>query len=166
MSEKYPAATGAEPMPDDGASMGPCSRKPGDPLCSALAPCGPVLALLKDPRAVWTNMLRGTIAMPTACEANNGLVEMVESLARQHCFTHSTPKKFQGVEEVNVTDSGAITSDAEALRMLSEFGRFRILRSGGRMVVGYWPEHDPLLKSKKQKAARPPQQTSYGGRKT
>jgi hypothetical protein len=32
----------------------------------------------------------------------------------------------------------------EALRMLAKNGRFRILREVGRMVIGYWPENEPI----------------------
>jgi hypothetical protein len=70
-------------------------------------------------------------------------LDLIEALARQHCFTDQTERTYQGSPEVMVTDSGALAANAAALRMLAEHGRFRIVRECGRMVLGYWPEHDP-----------------------
>lgn len=53
-------------------------------------------------------------------------------------------------QETGKTDSGALSSVAQDLRLLAENGRFRIVSECGRMVVGYWPENDP---EKKQGAA-------------
>lgn len=75
--------------------------------------------------------------------AENELLDMLEDMARQHCFT-SEVRTYQGVPEFNVTDSGGISTDADALRMLAKNGRFRILREVGRMVIGYWPENEPI----------------------
>lgn len=71
------------------------------------------------------------------------LVDALEDMARQHCYTDKNGT-CQGVAEPNITDSEAITPNAEALRTLHGFGRFRIVREMGRMVIGYWPEHDPM----------------------
>ena len=70
------------------------------------------------------------------------LLDALEGMARQHCYTDKVGV-YDGVPEPNITDSGALTDNACALRMLSDCGRFRIVREYGRMVVGYWPEHDP-----------------------
>lgn len=45
-----------------------------------------------------------------------------------------------------ITDSGGISDRACMLRELAAGNRFRILRQYGRMVVGHWPENDPLRK--------------------
>jgi hypothetical protein len=71
------------------------------------------------------------------------LLEALESMARQHCFTDERERFLRGVREINITDSGDIGANADALRTLAERGRFRIVRQAGRMVVGYWPENDP-----------------------
>ncbi len=47
-----------------------------------------------------------------------------------------------------VTDIEGIAANATAFELLAAYGRFRIVASGGRMVVGYWPEHDPERKGK------------------
>lgn len=60
-------------------------------------------------------------------------VDLIDELARQHTFTDAD----------GLTDSGAISADADALIFLAEQKRFRIVRGGGRMVVGYWPENEP-----------------------
>lgn len=70
----------------------------------------------------------------------------LESMARQHCYTNRHEATYRGVAEINVTDSGCLSADADALRTLAKHGRFRIIRAGGRMVVGYWPENDPNTK--------------------
>jgi len=84
----------------------------------------------------------GETALPAlAGPAGSDLLEDLESMARQHCYTDQ--KQKDGVTEINTTDSGALSTDAEALRTLARHGRFRIIRERGRMVVGYWPENDP-----------------------
>lgn len=68
----------------------------------------------------------------------------LESVARQHCHTGLVACDYHGqVAGAHVTDSGAISADAEALQVLADAGRFRIVAGGGRMIVGYWPENDP-----------------------
>jgi len=72
------------------------------------------------------------------------LLDTLEIMARQHCDTRPQPKDHNGLSAGSlVTDSGALSANAEALETLSEHGRFRIVASGGRMVCGYWPENDP-----------------------
>jgi len=61
------------------------------------------------------------------------LLEPLEDMARQHCHTSAKGE----------TDSGALSTNAQVLRLLAKAGRFRIDREAGRMVVGYWPENDP-----------------------
>jgi len=75
--------------------------------------------------------------------SGSDFLDQIEDMARQHCFTDKEVKRYHGVAEFNVTDSGATSANADALRMLAKHGRFRIVREYGRMVVGYWPEHDP-----------------------
>ena len=67
----------------------------------------------------------------------------IEAMARKRCYTARQIRTYHGDMEYNITDSGADQDDADALRTLAEHGRFRIVRELGRMVVGYWPEHDP-----------------------
>ena len=73
----------------------------------------------------------------TTSESN--LLDALEDMARQHCY-------LDGRNQPIETDSGATSADADALRLLAKYGRFRIVRDGGRMVVGFWPEHDPEKK--------------------
>ena len=70
---------------------------------------------------------------------NAKLLDALESMARQHCG--ETPSDHP--QEPLLTDSYFISANADALELLAEEGRFRIVRSFGRMVVGYWPENDP-----------------------
>jgi len=69
-----------------------------------------------------------------------------EERAREKCHTSKSVAYYGGIPETRVTDSGAISSNAEDLRVLAEHGRFRIIREYARMVVGYWPENDPKKK--------------------
>jgi hypothetical protein len=75
----------------------------------------------------------------------NAALDREEEWARQECYTDRTERMFNGLPEVSVTDSGASSVRAEALRRLAAAGRFRIVREYGRMVVGYWPENDPIM---------------------
>lgn len=78
---------------------------------------------------------------------NAELLDTIEDLARQHCYTGTALRDHNGqVAGTLVTDSGALTTDSIALRRLAEAGRFRIVAEYGRMVVGYWPENDPARK--------------------
>jgi len=61
-------------------------------------------------------------------------VDLIESLARQHTFVN---------EETGETNSGGISTDADALLFLHKHGRFQVMRSAGRLVMGYWPENLP-----------------------
>ena len=65
------------------------------------------------------------------------LLDAPEDMARQHCHT----------SKADVTDSGALSANADALLILARFGRFRLTTERGRMVVGYWPENDPEKKA-------------------
>ncbi len=77
-------------------------------------------------------------------QENAALLDLVEDLARQHCHTDTAFGDYKGqVAGTLVTDSGALTTDAIALRRLAEAGRFRVVAEHGRMVVGYWPENEP-----------------------
>ena len=72
------------------------------------------------------------------------MIDTVEELARQECHTEKVEKDYMGqVAGTLVTNSGAITSRANSLRLLANHNRFRIVADYGRMVVGYWPENDP-----------------------
>jgi hypothetical protein len=64
------------------------------------------------------------------------LLRQLEDMARQHCHTDRAGG--------SATDSGGIGANADALRTLAKHRRFRIVRECGRMVVGYWPEHEPI----------------------
>ena len=83
--------------------------------------------------------------MPTAIalleKKNDELLEALESMARQHCHTN---------QETHETDSGAISANGEALEILHGFGRFKMTRGFGRMVVGYWPEEEEFLRPNAQ----------------
>lgn len=75
---------------------------------------------------------------------NDRLLDALVAMCEQHCATRVGTEDYNGqVAGSKVTDSGALTASAEALYLLEEHGRFRIVASGGRMVVGYWPENDP-----------------------
>ena len=75
---------------------------------------------------------------------NDRLLDALVAMCEQHCETRVATKDYNGqVAGSKVTDSGALSANAEALHLLEEHGRFRIVASGGRMVVGYWPENDP-----------------------
>jgi len=76
----------------------------------------------------------------------SNLLDGIESMARQHCYTDQICKLYNNIPETNITDSGASSANAEALRELAQHGRFRIVREYGRMVIGYWPENDPEKK--------------------
>lgn len=71
-------------------------------------------------------------ALASAYTGDPDLLDVIESMARRHCFCNGS-----------VTDSGIISENAKALRVLAKRGRFRITAEKGWMVVGYWPEHDP-----------------------
>lgn len=71
-------------------------------------------------------------------------IDSLESMARQNCYTGIADKDYNGqVKGTKVTDSGALSANADALRTLAEHGRFRVVAEYGRMVVGYWPENEP-----------------------
>jgi hypothetical protein len=98
------------------------------------------------PRAVGTlvpvSLVREALSVKDSETAD--LLDTVEDLARQHCHTGTALRDYNGqVAGTLVTDSGALTTDAIALRRLAEAGRFRIVAEHGRMVVGYWPENEP-----------------------
>lgn len=85
--------------------------------------------------------------MTTAIELlerrNAQLLDALEDMARQACYT----RRIDDTEEPGITDSGAISTYAETLKLLAEEKRFRIVRGVGRMLVGYWPENDPEMKT-------------------
>jgi hypothetical protein len=75
------------------------------------------------------------------------LLDALEEMARQHCFTERADHPLYPRR----TDSSALGANATALQLLSDHGRFRETISAGRMVCGYWAEHDPDLQSKDPK---------------
>ena len=78
--------------------------------------------------------------------AVESVLDALESMARQNCHTGKVNRDYNGqVAGSLVTDSGALSAEAEALETLATHGRFRIVAGGGRMIVGYWPEHDPTI---------------------
>jgi len=64
-------------------------------------------------------------------EKINEVLDVLEGMARQHCY----------MDKDGVTDSGGISANAEALELLESFGRFKIEKDVGRMVLGRWPEN-------------------------
>ena len=66
------------------------------------------------------------------------LLDALDDMCHQCCHKD----KPDGAEP-GLTDSGAITAQAEALQLLAERGRFRIVRGFGRMICGYFPEDEP-----------------------
>ncbi len=78
----------------------------------------------------------------------SALLDALEDMARQHCFTQTQPTS----EQPGLTDSQALTANATALEVLAENKRFRIIRGYGRMICGYWPENEP----NDQAQAQPP----------
>jgi len=82
-------------------------------------------------------------------------LDALRSMCGQHCDTRKAEKDYNGqVAGSLVTDSGAITANATALQLLAEHGRFRIVAEGGRMVVGYWPENEPVPPNSKVSDAK------------
>jgi len=78
---------------------------------------------------------------------NAELLDTIEDLARQHCYTGTALRDHNGqVAGTLVTDSGALTANSIALRRLAKDNKFRVVAEHGRMVVGYWPENDPARK--------------------
>lgn len=74
------------------------------------------------------------------------LLDALDNMARQNCHTGKVDRDYNGqVAGSLVTDSGALSAEAEALEVLAAHGRFRIVAGGGRMIVGYWPENDPTV---------------------
>lgn len=72
------------------------------------------------------------------------VLDEIETAARAACSTVKVERDYKGqVAGSLVTDSGALSTNAEWLRRLAAAGRFRIVGEAGRMVVGYWPENDP-----------------------
>jgi len=119
-----------------------------------LADVGAELAKIKSYRAedkcAFDALQRDRNEWQAKCQQlERDLLEEIESAARRECFTDKETKTFNGVPETNITDSSAMSSQADLLRRLAAAGRFRIVREFGRMVVGYWPENDP------QKGAKP-----------
>ena len=77
-------------------------------------------------------------------------LDALENMARQHCHTSKVDRDYNGqVAGTLVTDSGAISANADTLEILwaANPSRFRIVAQSGRMVTGYWPEHDFLQKN-------------------
>lgn len=65
------------------------------------------------------------------------LLDLLQDMARQHCYT-----ELPDASEPGLTDSGALSVNADVLTLLAAHGRFRVVRRAGRMVCGYWPEDD------------------------
>lgn len=87
-------------------------------------------------------MLRSALA--EAKRQRDEALDALENIARGNCYTHKVEKDYNGqVAGTMVTDSGALSTEAEALELLAEHKRFRVVAASGRMVVGYWPENDP-----------------------
>ena len=58
------------------------------------------------------------------------LLDALEDMVWQHCYQHDDDS----------FDSGALTTNARALRLLAKHNRFQIEREFGRMVVGKFIE--------------------------
>jgi hypothetical protein len=77
-------------------------------------------------------------------ELEEEILNEIEDAARGACHTAKQEREHNGIAAGSlITDSGAISANAENLRRLAEAERFRIIRDFGRMVIGYWPENDP-----------------------
>ena len=86
--------------------------------------------------------------------AAGSVLDALESLARRCSHTRKAEKDYRGqVAGTLVTDSQAIGDVADSLEVLADHGRFRVAASMGRMVVGYWPENDPLTHSQNDSSA-------------
>jgi hypothetical protein len=66
-------------------------------------------------------------------------LDLIEAQARRECYTESASDPLGP----RVTESSGVTDRADMLMLLAEHGRFRVAGECGRMVFGYWPEHDP-----------------------
>lgn len=84
------------------------------------------------------------MSKPTYDEVLNALYEM----ARQHCCERDVERDHNGqLAGTRSTNSAGISANRDALVLLAREQRFRIVAQHGRMVVGYWPENDPMRKS-------------------
>ena len=68
------------------------------------------------------------------------LMGVLEDLAKHHIHTNHTDKKTVG----------CFGAESNALKLLSENGRFRITKRHGNTVTGYWPENEPKDEPKEQ----------------
>lgn len=127
------------------------------------AKVGELERLISDPHAmhahylrigngweVWTHeRVRGMEKQIAELEQDKARLESevldaIEDAARGACHTAKQNREHNGIAAGSlITDSGAISANAENLRRLAEAKRFRIIRDFGRMVIGYWPENDP-----------------------
>jgi len=85
-------------------------------------------------------------------KVKNAALDELETVTRSACNTRLVNRDYNGqVAGTMATDSGAISHQASALRMLAGAvpPRFRIVGGSGRMIVGYWPENDPLKQENK-----------------
>ena len=107
--------------------------------------------MLADPVALRSNVLRhGPAGYDLICRKE--IDDEREDAARQLCYTLHVERDYLGqVAGTKVTDSGGVSTSADLLRQLASAGRFRIVADHGRMVVGYWPENDPLRVAKDAK---------------
>lgn len=62
------------------------------------------------------------------------LLDALANMVRQHCVPNDSPGKE--------LDSMALSTNADAMRLLAEHGRFVIMRDTGRRVIGYWKKED------------------------
>ena len=137
--------------------------------CESCCTMGPWHHNHEDALAAWndhhSNLAKtpdGQSALPSM-ESGSALLDALESMARQHCDTRKVGRDYLGqVAGTNVTDSGALSANAEALSILAENGRFRVVADCGRMVVGYWPENDPMPNTKMTDADLPDDRTPDG----
>lgn len=68
---------------------------------------------------------------------NQELLDIIAMLVDQHCFSEET-------DDTDVYDSGALTANAAAMRVLAAAGRFRIHHQAGRRVIGELLREPPM----------------------
>lgn len=74
--------------------------------------------------------------------AESELLDALEGMVRQHSTVENTAYEVERWRLVNEADfdSGSLTADAEAIRLLVKYGRARLTFDCGRRCIGNWVE--------------------------
>lgn len=146
MQERRAAALAADPPCTRHCNPPPCTRRPDDWTDDARCTrCGHGIlahpghggdtphcldceyqAIYKEPPRPWPNPAD-----------NQELLDIIAMLVDQHCFSEET-------DDTDVYDSGALTANAAAMRVLAAAGKFRIHHQAGRRVIGELLREPPM----------------------